>query len=349
MKKPKGEKIDLLYSKPDKKKTKKATAQKSKGKKAKSDKNSNRINLNNEIIIGLTPKKEEKKNKKKIASKQERKKKKDEKSTKEKAALKKNTVKKQSVKKLNKKFDEKKRANNLRIIRIIGIILIVVTCIVLFMLSSIFNISKITVSNNNKITAEDIILLSGIEEDKNMFKISIWKIEEQMKEKEPYIEEVKITRSFEGVINISVTERTPTYMLEVSNGYAYINNQGYILEISDTLLEAPFLVGAKTEVNDIKPGNRLIKEDLIKLNTVIKVMTAAESNNIESLITSIDISDEKDYILNLQTEGKIVYFGDSSKINQKILWIVTAIKEEQGIEGELFVRNIDKVVFREKV
>lgn len=199
---------------------------------------------------------------------------------------------------------------------------------------------------NNKISAEEIIAVSGIEKEQNMFKTSMRKATIKIKEN-PYVAEVKITRNLDGVIDIHVTERVATLMMQVDNEYVYINNQGYILEISEIPLEIPILVGIKTA--DLNLGNRLEREDLIKLDTVIKIIAAASNNNIANLITTIDVSNNKEYILNLETEQKVVHFGDDSKINQKILWIVSILEQEIGIPGEIFLENVDKVVFREKV
>jgi len=214
------------------------------------------------------------------------------------------------------------------------------------MLSSVFNIKEIKVLNNRKISAEEIIVISGIEKGNNMFKTNMWFAGEKIEEN-PYVESVKITRHLDGTIDIYVTERVSTFMINLLTEYAYINNQGYILEISENMLEVPTITGAKTK--ELKPGERLIREDLEKLDTVIKILDAAHNNNIGNLINEIDITNSREYILILESEGKTVYFGDNSKIQQKILWIVSVIEEERGVPGELFLKNIDRVVFREKV
>ena len=73
------------------------------------------------------------------------------------------------------------------------------------------------------------------------------------------------------------------------NGYAYINNQGYILEISQEKLDLPVIQGAKTSEEKIVPGNRLDKEDLEKLETAITITKIWKNNEIEQKITSISI------------------------------------------------------------
>ena len=348
MKKPKGEKIDLLYSKPEDKKSKKVKKEKKKksNKKDKSNKNSNRINLNNEIIIGLTPKKEEKKPKKKADKKTPK-----GKTTKKKEAKK--PTKKKTIKKVISEAEIKKRKMVIKIIRGIFLIILVIVCLILFMLSSIFNIKEITVSGNLQIPSAKIIERSGIKQNNNMFRTSMSQAAAKIKEN-PYIAEVKITRHWDGIVNIEVTERVPTFMIATpeTGTYAYINNQGYILKVSEVILEVPTITGIQTKTEEIKPGGRLIKEDLIKLDTVLKIMETAGNHNISNLITVIDISDNKEFTLYLEEEQKIIYFGDSSKISQKMLWIVSVLEDTIGIEGEIFINNIDKnkdVVFREKV
>ena len=45
--------------------------------------------------------------------------------------------------------------------------------------------------------------------------------------------------------------------------FAYINNQGYILEISSEKIEKPIILGYSTE--NIEPGKRLMKSLKIRL------------------------------------------------------------------------------------
>lgn len=140
-------------------------------------------------------------------------------------------------------------------------------------------------------------------------------------------------------------------MIKIDKMYAYISNQGYVLELSDKALKVPMLEGYKTGIESISPGIRLVAEDLNNLNTCIQIMEVARFNKIETLITSINIENSKAYTLNLASEKKIVYFGDESKINQKIALIAKVIEEEKGKNGEIFFKDekIDRVIFREKV
>lgn len=338
MKKSKGQTVDLLYkTKENSKRPKQTKKKKAKNKDKKSD--NSIINLDNEIIIGMTLKEEPKKNEKKKAKKTKKKK----------ELIAKKTNKKKQLKRNEKKeYKNKKKNIKLKIIKWIFLLALLVTAIILFMLSSVFNIKSITVTNNKKISAQEIVSLSGLVKDENMFKISNKAIKEAIKQN-PYIENVKITKKISGEINLEITERIPTYIIRFANGYVYINNQGYMLEISEEPLKLPIISGLKTKTEDIKAGNRLVVEDLKKLENIIKIMETAKSTSVAEKITEFDISDPTNYKIIIASEGKTIDFGDLTNINIKILKIEYIIEQEKGKQGEIYFQGTEKVVFREKV
>lgn len=243
---------------------------------------------------------------------------------------------------------KKKNVKRRRAIAVFVLILILFAIIALILLSDLFNIKQITVINNSKVSTSEIIEKSTLSVGDNMFKTFKSKIKNGIKTN-PYIENVKVTKKLNGEIILDVEERTCTYMLQMENQYAYINNQGYILEISSQPLQMPVIRGYSTQ--EVVPGNRLEVDDLKKLDIIIQIMETAKNNGIRDIITGIDISDVNNFILDIPSEGKTVQFGDETNINVKILWIVDLINREKGIEGEIIVNvpDIKKVYFREKV
>lgn len=136
-----------------------------------------------------------------------------------------------------------------------------------------------------------------------------------------------------------------TYEILLGDKYAYINNQGYILEITETKLELPIITGYVTE--NIEPGKRLDEADLRKLNTVIQIKKAAEEKGLDKKITNLNIEDEKDFLITMESENKLIHFGDSSNINDKFININAVLKDTVGQKGEIFVKDLNKVFFRE--
>lgn len=353
MRKSKGQTIDSFYtSKETNKKAKKVNTtnkktKKSKAKKKQNEEKSNVINLDNEIIIGLTPKKEEVKNKKSQKHKKTVENKKKSHNIKNKSAKKEHSQKNDSNKKNIKKTTNKSKKKN-KIIKCIILIVLIITAIILFMMSSVFNIKEIKVVNNNKIQTEEIINLSTLKINNNMFKTTNKTIRNNVKTN-AYIENVEIKRSITGVVTLDITERKPTYMLKFANTYVYINNQGYMLEMSETPLELPTITGFETSTEEIKEGNRLGVEDLKKLEDVIKIMNSISKNTLSATIDNIDITEKTNYKLTINSENKIINFGEATNINVKLLKIEEIIQKEKGKEGEIYFQSSEKTIFREKV
>lgn len=141
-------------------------------------------------------------------------------------------------------------------------------------------------------------------------------------------------------------------MIEYGSGYIYINNQGYILEIATEKIEKPILQGIETSLEELQPGSRLCTEDLNKMSTVIKIMNFAESNEIANLITRIDIENDANYKILLESEEKVVYLGDSTYLDRKIQWVKKIIEETKNISGEILLNidlNKNNPVFRQSV
>lgn len=268
----------------------------------------------------------------------------------------KNNKKKQDE--MKKEFAKKQRKRDKRLKRIkffLKLILLigVISGIIAFATCSpIFNIQNIEVTNNKQLSPETIISLSQLSVGQNIFKF--WKNDVENKIKSnAYIESVELKRVFPNKLQINIQEREPKFSVPVLGEYAYINTQGYILEITQNQLNLPIITGISTKEEEIKPGNRLNNKDLTELEIILKIISAMKENQLDKEVTSIDISNKNDYIIYMQNEKKKIHLGDGSNLSNKMLYVIAIINEEKGKEGEIFA-NGDlnqkfKVYFREKV
>lgn len=301
------------------------------------NKESNLFDFDKEIVIGMPkiPETKQQKNKRKNKN------------------ISNNKKKPAVTKKISKKQEMaiKKRKLILKIIRTIILIGILIGTLIYILLSPLFNIKDVTVTGNNKLSKEEIISLSEIRTEENIFKTSKNDIKNRIKTN-PYVENVKIRRKLPDKVEIIVVERVATYMLPFANSYVYINNQGYMLEITSQKANLPTITGFSTPEENLHEGERLLSEDLVKLGEVLQIIESANANGIQELITKIDISNRQDYTIMLEKEKKLVHMGDVSNLSTKMSYINKIIQDEAGIEGEIFV-NTDLTnkgaVFREKV
>ena len=289
-----------------------------------------KFNFDEEIIIGLKKvDNRENDDLKQNKEKQNKAKKSKKKPIKKQQNQKKPTTEKQDI-------VTKKRKAIFKLLRWTSLIIIIIGGIIYTLLSPIFNIKTINVVGNSKLSSDEIISLSKIELEKNMFQYNKKEIINNIKEN-AYIDSVQVKRNIPDTIELTVVERKATFKFQIANAYAIINNQGYILEISDRKEELPIIIGIETIQENIQIGNRLCEADLKKLGDVLKIMESATSNGIEDLITKIDITNHDDYKLTLEKKNKIVHLGDTSNLSPKMLWILKFNEIEGNTKGEIIL------------
>ena len=280
------------------------------------------FNLDDEIVIGITDKKTKNAKKPIKNSKQKSKK-------------------------------SKKKKLSLFLLKWTSIFLLIFGTIIFILTTPMFNIKKIDIYGSNQISQEEILSLSGLNVETNIFKSSKSSVSKNIKQN-PYIENVIVKRKLPDTIEITIEEKQKSYMLQFVNGYVYIDKQGYILEISEKKLELPIISGYKTEEDKIVAGNRLNNDDLENLNNVIKITDSLEEIEIPiNKITNIDISNKEDYTVYIAEEKKMIHFGETNNLSSKILYVKSMIESEKDNEGEIFVNGDSngkfRHFFREKV
>ena len=377
-KKKKSNELDFYYlsrDNKDKRVQKKKHPKKKMKKKNPEPMNDNMFNIDNEIVIGVTvlpDKKKGNQNNKQVKNKKGQAKKKG-KNTKNKNNRQQtnfdiyddrinnnynrknpNKKKRKQYKKISPEEERKRRIRKEKRLKIIKAILKIILFIAIIagiaaflLVSPVFNINEISVSGNNKIQATEIESLSQLNIEQNIFRFSKETVKNNIKQN-AYIDSVEIKRKLPNKIEINVTERTPAYQIKFGNAFAYIDEKGNILEINEEDLKLPLITGYKTQVEDFKAGN-MMQEDVTKLDTVNSIIRVSKSNEIYDLITSIDITNDEEYKVEFKGEGKTAYLGDTSNINDRILLLKEILLKEKGNQGEIFINDLNKVFFREKV
>lgn len=264
------------------------------------------------------------------------------------------------MKKATNKKKKKKSTRHLgKLIFLVGIIIAIVAFIVL---SNIISIKAIEISietsnsNDNKVlTNEEIKNLSGLVEGNNLFQKKKNDIIESIKSNS-YVENVEISRGLNGIVKINVKERAISYLINYAGAYIYIDNQGFILELNPEIKNVPILLGTSTDFTSLAVGDsankvtRLNDKDLEKLSVVNDIMDKCKSNEVSGLVSKIDITNPKDYVLSLDSEAKTVYLGDCSDLNTRVLYMKKIVQEEAGRAGQIFINmdlNKEYVYFRE--
>ena len=254
------------------------------------------------------------------------------------------------TKKQAKIIRKKKRIK--KVLKTLLLLAIIIGGICFALISPIFNIEDIKIEGNEQINSNTIVSLSQLQVGQNIFRFCKEKVIKDIRTN-AYVENVKIQRKIPNKIEIKIEERKQDYNVEFLNGYAYINNQGYILQISEQKLDLPVIKGISTPQEQIVEGNRLNDDDLEKLETVIQIMNICKNYELDKKISSIDITDSNDYIMEMDEEKKIIHLGNNSNLSNKMLYVPAILTENQDKEGTIYLNgdiNGDfKPRFREKV
>lgn len=294
-----------------------------------------------EVIIGYNSKN------KKTSPPKQKKKKEEKKKKKPKKKLKKNEQVKVEKKPKKKKKQKKKKKRRLNIKKILLFLLKIiltlaaVTGIILFLfVSPVFNIDEITVTGAHEISESVYLAMAGLETGENIFSINKTGIISEIK-KEPYVETVEVNTIYPRKVEINIVERKTSYITEQNGEYYYLDKNGYLLEKKLAPIEALVIKGNKTNLQEIEIGGRINSEDLLRFNDLIKIIDAVQNNGIEAEITSVDISDHNNYILELEEEKKTIMLGDSSDLSAKMAWINLFIKDRKNESGVVYLNTSD--------
>lgn len=251
------------------------------------------------------------------------------------------TRKSNSTKKVNVKLNKKKKKTlrglvyGILVIILLGLIIAAGFLINYLFTNSKFNIRKVTVSDCEKYTAEEIVNISGVKIGENIFKISKKEIISNV-EQLPYVESCEVDRQLPQVLRLNVKERTGKYVAYAkdSGQYVRLDKTGFILEVIDVskMEEETLMFGINFD-DIIELGQCLTPLELEKFDSYERVKELYEKYNIEARITSVEFKDA--HIILTLNDKLNVKLKDNKELEYKISFLKTILKELNDVSGTL--------------
>lgn len=243
-----------------------------------------------------------------------------------------------------KRMAKKSSKNNKKKTKLIIIslfMIIVVTIFSIKLLPTIRTLEVVIEDENSSLSQEQVLKLANLKKGDKLYKELRSQIEARIEEN-PYIKSAEVFRDLSGKMTIKVKERKPSYMINYAGEFIYIDDEGYILEVNHESNNTPVIIGFITDFSSLSIGNtkiRLEQNDLEKLDVVNNIFATIRSNNVENTITSVDVTDKKNFILNFDDDGKSAYLGDGENLNTKILYMKKILEAETGHKGIIYINN----------
>lgn len=205
---------------------------------------------------------------------------------------------------------------------LIGFMLFIVLLIlvgVILSLTVLFPINNITAKGSVKYTAEQIISSSGIKTGDNLF-ISSVKTDD-LREKLPYVESVKVNRTLPDSITITVKDAVP-YACYYSEGMYYtVSKLGYVLEALEEKPDSLFEIRASGIKCSLGKAVTFTSEKTEAL--IYEIGGYAEEYGLS--LDYIDVTNE--LAITAKAENRfIVNFGTSNFLSNKFAHLTSMIK-----------------------
>ena len=125
----------------------------------------------------------------------------------------------------------------------IGLAIAVVIMVVLIMFLPAFRVRNTSVEGNVVLTDQEILKAVGLEYDAHLMsgvsgnifdilRLDYGKTEQRIKKENPYVEDIRITIKLPSTVDIKVKERSKVCYIRTPDGYAALDKDGIVLELS---------------------------------------------------------------------------------------------------------------------
>lgn len=198
--------------------------------------------------------------------------------------------------------------------------------------SPIFTIAKITVQGNNKITAGEIVQVSGIVTGLNIFKADLQTASNKVKVL-PMVKEVNIVREFPDTVLIKVIERVPVVLVVADGQFVELDADGYYLRKGSAATTGlPVVTGV--EVQAVGPGKIVQGKGLDVALQVVQELTVP----LRNILSEVHVNNVG--LVTLYTlDGIECRLGMPENVGTKGDYFLQVIEELQ--EGDKNIEYVD--------
>lgn len=125
---------------------------------------------------------------------------------------------------------KRRRRKNKHISMGIAVLCLIAAGCLALLLTPVFNIKNIIVTGNNTTSSEDVIRVSGIVKNVNIFSVSLREAESRVSNMQA-VESVKIKRALPSTVRITVTEGVVVAYVENNGEYVGVSSSGMVVDV----------------------------------------------------------------------------------------------------------------------
>lgn len=227
---------------------------------------------------------------------------------------------------LTKKKKRRKKHYMLRIVLFVGALV----GLYLFLTSSVFSISEISIKDNRLITDDTIIKEIGIKPGDNMFKWTEFSVRRALKSN-PYIKSINVKRKLPDKYIVVVEEIIPTAAIAEDNIYLIMDSDGTVMDTADGTMTATLITGLK--VKKYKKGELPEFKDDARFKEIMNLINKAGSSKL--------------YFKKIKADGKSgdsikAYVSDTMMCSGRTEDIINALEGLKAILYDLHENGVER-------
>ena len=194
-----------------------------------------------------------------------------------------------------------------------------------------FNIEQITVLNNKSVSKEEIIKLSNINKNTNLF-YQNFNGSKKLIMNNPYIEAAQFSRKIPNRVEIIVSEKKAEFYLSFGTKFAILDKNSMVLELKDDVTNMKLVRVDGVDIKNIVLGKPIGNSDDKKVKT-IKTISDLISRGKDGVpkMTSINLTDTKD--LKIYYGDIYVILGTGSALEDKLNKAINILQAE-GVKSQ---------------
>ncbi len=210
------------------------------------------------------------------------------------------------------------------------LLLVVMVCVYLFLHSAIFNIGKVTVSNNHKVSRSEVLALAGISPGTNIFRVNRELTQRSVKI-HPMVKDAQVIRHLPKTIEIKITERQSWAIIPYGDIFLLIDDTGICIDKLNELPNESIPIITMDKLPDRVNLGQAVNTGAVKIiQEVWKSLTITDRQNI----SQFHYRDKDKSLLIYTMQGTEVRFGNMDRLKEKAKNFSEVIKMESNLQKE---------------
>lgn len=197
------------------------------------------------------------------------------------------------------------------LLRVLSVLLMAVAIVAA--LTLFFKVNQVSVSGNERYSAQEIIEVSGVEQGDNLILMDKYRIAEKLYTKLPYITEVRINRQFPDTLLVEVVETKAVAVIKGGSSNWLMDSNGKLLEVIGSAATKQYLSLERLSAVDpaISGKLKLSEESPISTDRLLELLSELAQRDMLGKVSKLDASDPDQMVFSYDDRFQVEMFYDA--------------------------------------